>query len=53
MRLKTWEKQIMKFLKYRYEMALEQDKDMVEKHVEEAKGLENINTIHSGNDNTE
>ena len=53
MRLKNWEKQIMRFLRYRYEMALEQDKNMVEKHVEGDKGLENVNTIHSGNDNTE
>ena len=53
MRLKNWERQIMKFLRYRYEMALEQDKNMVEKHVEGAKGLENVNTVHSSNDNTE
>lgn len=53
MQLKNWEKQILKFLRYRYEMALEQNKDMVEEHVEGAEGLEDVDTIHSSDADTE
>ena len=46
-------KSIMELYRYRYEMAIEQNKNMVEDNLERTERLENADTLHNSDNNTE
>ena len=43
----------MELYRYRYEMAIEQNKNMVEDNLERTERLENADTLHNSDNNTE
>ena len=50
---KKWKKQILKLMRYRYEEAVVQNKEILEADMERIKGLEDINPLHHSKHSSE